>query len=85
MERNFFRRIEICFPILDVRLKRRVIKEGLRVYLADNAQAWEMDSEGEYRLRSSRRSRAVAQEALLAELSGVTTLSVAAGEEEPAE
>jgi polyphosphate kinase len=80
MERNFFRRIEICFPILDPRLKRRVIKEGLRVYLADNAQAWEMDSEGEYSLRPSRRSRTVAQEALLAELSGVLTLEVPASD-----
>ena len=80
MERNFFRRIEICFPILDVRLKRRVIKEGLRAYLTDNAQAWEMDSEGEYSLRPSRRGRTVAQETLLAELSGVMTLDVAASE-----
>lgn len=74
MERNFFRRIETCFPILDPRLKRRVIKEGLRVYLNDNAQAWEMDSNGEYSLRPSRRSRSAAQEILLAELSGVTVL-----------
>ncbi|MDP2196780.1 MAG: polyphosphate kinase 1, partial [Rhodocyclaceae bacterium] len=42
MERNFFRRIEVCFPVLDPKLKRRVIKEGLRNYLADNCQAWDM-------------------------------------------
>ncbi len=73
MERNFFRRIEVCFPILDPRLKRRVIKEGLRTYLSDNAQAWEMDSNGEYNVRSSRRSRTVAQEILLADLTGLVT------------
>ncbi len=28
MERNFFRRIEICFPVLEPKLKRRVLKEG---------------------------------------------------------
>ncbi|MDR2613776.1 MAG: polyphosphate kinase 1, partial [Candidatus Accumulibacter sp.] len=28
MERNFFRRIEVAFPILDEKLKRRVINEG---------------------------------------------------------
>jgi polyphosphate kinase len=28
MERNFFRRIELAFPILDKKLKRRVITEG---------------------------------------------------------
>ena len=69
MERNFFRRIEIIFPILDARLKRRVIKEGLRLYLHDNSQAWEMDDAGEFCIRPSRRVRACAQEALLAALS----------------
>lgn len=54
MERNFFRRIELCFPILDKKLKKRVVEEGLLPYLADNAQAWQMDSNGEYhRLHSA--------------------------------
>jgi polyphosphate kinase len=34
MERNFFRRIEICFPVLEPKLKRRVLKEGFKPYLA---------------------------------------------------
>ena len=67
MERNFFRRIELCFPLLDPRLKQRVIKEGLKVYLADNNQAWEMDSNGNYhRRRSHGRVPRPAQEQLLA-------------------
>jgi polyphosphate kinase len=36
MDRNFFRRIELAFPVLDEKLKRRVIGEGLRPYLEDN-------------------------------------------------
>jgi polyphosphate kinase len=48
MERNFFRRIEVCLPILDPRLKKRVVEEGLRKYLDDNTQAWEMDADGRY-------------------------------------
>ncbi len=68
MERNFFRRIEACFPILDPKLKRRVIKEGLRPYLADNSQAWDMDGDGEFAIRVKRRARSCAQEALLADL-----------------
>ena len=56
MDRNFFRRIEVCFPLLDKRLKKRVIDEGLKVYLRDNCQAWEMDGEGHYRLRKARRA-----------------------------
>ncbi|WP_284155221.1 polyphosphate kinase 1 [Sulfuricystis thermophila] len=68
MERNFFRRIEVCFPVLDPKLKRRVIREGLRAYLADNCQAWDMDSDGVYRIRPSRRVRTCAQELLLGEM-----------------
>jgi len=48
MERNFFRRVEICFPVLDPALKQRVIAEGLLAYLDDNLRAWEMEPEGVY-------------------------------------
>jgi len=68
MERNFFRRIEVCFPVLEPKLKRRVIKEGLRGYLADNCMAWDMDNEGNYRIKPSRRVRTCAQDLLLGEL-----------------
>ncbi|MDT3735324.1 MAG: polyphosphate kinase 1 [Denitratisoma sp.] len=68
MERNFFRRIELCFPVLEPKLKRRILKEGLMPYLADNSQAWEMDGAGAYRRRKSRKKRFSAQESLLAEL-----------------
>jgi polyphosphate kinase len=67
MGRNFFGRIELCLPVLDRRVKERVIQEGLKPYLADNSQAWEMDSEGSYRRRKSRgRIPRSAQEQLLA-------------------
>jgi polyphosphate kinase len=68
MERNFFRRIEISFPVLEPKLKRRVLKEGLKPYLADNSQAWEMDGSGEYRIKPTRRDRFSAQELLLADM-----------------
>ncbi|HEY6896902.1 MAG TPA: RNA degradosome polyphosphate kinase, partial [Rhodocyclaceae bacterium] len=71
MERNFFRRIEVAFPILDPKLKRRVIKEGLKAYLADNSQSWEMDGNGDYRIKPPRRGRISAQDLLLAELSAL--------------
>jgi polyphosphate kinase len=75
MERNFFRRIEISFPVLEPKLKQRVLKEGLKPYLADNCQAWEMDGSGEYRIKPTKRSRISAQELLLADL-GVSIVSV---------
>ncbi len=56
MDRNFFRRIEVCFPVLDKKLKKRVIDEGLKIYLHDNCQAWDMDSEGQYRRKKLRRT-----------------------------
>ena len=48
MSRNFFRRVELAIPILDRRLKKRVIDEGLKMLLADNQLAWQSDSEGNY-------------------------------------
>jgi polyphosphate kinase len=71
MERNFFRRIEVAFPVLDPKLKKRVIEEGLKKYLADNMQAWEMYSDGHYeRLKPTRSAARSAQMELLNELSG---------------
>ncbi|WP_151447074.1 polyphosphate kinase 1 [Lacisediminimonas profundi] len=55
MGRNLFRRIEIAFPVLDKSLKRRVIDEGLRPYLKDNADAWELDSSGVYHQKKARK------------------------------
>jgi polyphosphate kinase len=69
MGRNFFGRIELCIPVLDRKIKQRVIQEGLKPYLADNSQAWEMDADGNYRLKPSRgRIPRSAQEHLLAML-----------------
>jgi polyphosphate kinase len=66
MDRNFFRRVEVCFPVLDAKLKKRVVAEGLKPYLEDNSQAWEMDQDGRYHLKSARRGKAyAAQEVLL--------------------
>ena len=68
MERNFFRRIELAFPILDKKLKRRVIVEGLQIYLADNMQSWDMNANGHYHLRRSSRSKPRCAQSELIEL-----------------
>ncbi len=79
MDRNFFRRIEVCFPVLDSRLKKRVLEEGLMVYLRDNCQAWEMDSTGSYRRKLPRRSvHKCAQALLLNELAKIPTSTLIA-------
>lgn len=67
MERSLSRRIEICFPILDTRLKQRVIAEGLTAYLSDRCDAWQMMPDGKYERRSPHDGEA-AQNVLLAAL-----------------
>ncbi|HZF29696.1 MAG TPA: polyphosphate kinase 1 [Gammaproteobacteria bacterium] len=47
MDRNFFRRIELMFPILDDAMKTRIMAD-LDAYLADNVQAWELRADGQY-------------------------------------
>ena len=47
MERNFFRRVEIAFPVLDKKL-RDALREDLQVYLADNVDAWLLRTDGTY-------------------------------------
>ncbi|HXF79794.1 MAG TPA: polyphosphate kinase 1 [Usitatibacter sp.] len=66
MDRNFFRRIELSFPITDAKLKRRVVGEGLKPYLDDNTQAWEMQPDGTFkRARHGRRKANCAQVTLM--------------------
>ncbi len=50
MPRNFFRRIETMFPILDGVLRERIYSEVLGVSLADNQRARILSPDGEYRL-----------------------------------
>jgi len=66
MGRNFFRRIESCFPVLEPKLRDRVIKEGLQLYIDDNTQAWDLQSDGTYlRVVPGRRKPRNAQMQLL--------------------
>ena len=55
MDRNFFRRVEIAFPVLDKVLKKRVIDEAFTFALRDNQQTWILQPDGRYpRLRNRR-------------------------------
>ncbi len=69
MDRNFFRRIELAFPVTDPKLAQRVVREGLRPYLEDNTQTWEMRPDGTYeRRKRGRGKRRCAQAELMAKL-----------------
>jgi polyphosphate kinase len=69
MNRNFFRRVEACFPIRDPALAERVYREGLAHYLDDNTQAWELLNDGTYQKFKNRGKSYGAQAALLESLS----------------
>ena len=50
MPRNFFRRIEVVFPVEDGNLRERLTWEILALTLADNVKARLLQSDGSYRL-----------------------------------
>lgn len=52
MERNFFRRIEVCFPIERKQHRDRIV-DDLETYLADNEHAWVLKPDGRYERASS--------------------------------
>ena len=64
MERNFFRRIEVAFPIERKDHRERIIAD-LEIYLADNAQAWLLRSDGTYARQTSEGPTVSAQGTLL--------------------
>ncbi len=50
MDRNVFRRVEICFPVEDTELKQRLIGD-IDLYLRDNLGAWELQASGVWHKR----------------------------------
>ncbi len=48
MPRNFRRRVEVMYPILDPTLKARVLEEILAVMARDNRKGWILGSDGRY-------------------------------------
>jgi polyphosphate kinase len=65
MERNFFRRVEIAFPVREQTHRERILRD-LDSYLADNTRAWTLGRDGRY-IRCERGSEPVrdAQTSLL--------------------
>jgi polyphosphate kinase len=50
MPRNFFRRVEVMFPVLAAELKSRILDEIIPTYLADNVRARRLDAAGVFHL-----------------------------------
>ncbi|MDM8567243.1 polyphosphate kinase 1 [Candidatus Halobeggiatoa sp. HSG11] len=68
MTRNLFKRVEECYPIEHPEMKKRVIEQGLQLYLKDNTQAWILDNEGNYNRLIHEEKSISAQQQLLNEL-----------------
>lgn len=66
MERNMFRRVEVCFPLETKSLRERVIRD-LNWYLKDNCQSWLLAADGSYSLPKLSKGERLfsAQQALL--------------------
>ncbi|SEJ68481.1 polyphosphate kinase [Pseudomonas linyingensis] len=76
MERNLDKRVEACFPLEGKKLITRVKKE-LEAYLADNTQAWVLQSDGRYlRLQPSGNQNPRNAQALMVEKLSSPVLSV---------
>ena len=71
MKRNLSRRVEACFPVQSPLLHQRII-DDLQLYLADNQQAWVLDSHGHYqRVQAENDPPVSAQKQLLSQLATV--------------
>lgn len=68
MNRNFFKRVETCIPILNPKIKRRVLDEGLKIYMQDNTNSWIMNHDGSYTRALIRGKRISAQDFLMNKL-----------------
>lgn len=47
MNRNMFKRVEVCFPITDKKIGERIMSD-LKANLSDNSQAWLLQQDGQY-------------------------------------
>jgi polyphosphate kinase len=67
MERNFFRRVEIAFPIQRDTHRQRIMRD-LNLCLQDNMQAWELQADGSYErvVRKPDEKPVIAQSEMLA-------------------
>ncbi|HXY77133.1 MAG TPA: hypothetical protein VEH54_09495, partial [Steroidobacteraceae bacterium] len=62
--RNFFRRVEVAFPIRRPEHRERILRD-LGFCLKDNSQAWELLPDGRYERISRGKERALSAQAEL--------------------
>jgi len=84
MPRNFYRRIEVVFPVYDPALRKRIIEDVLPAYLRDNTYATELHANGAYVpvTRQAHDKLFSAQEYFLAQAAEAAACETAAMEKE---
>ncbi|MGZ8213762.1 MAG: polyphosphate kinase 1 [Methylosarcina sp.] len=72
MNRNMFRRVEVCFPVENKKLASRIMHD-LELYLKDNTQSWLLQPDGSYRPfpKCEKEETIQAQTMLLNEIAGL--------------
>jgi len=76
MERNFFRRVEVAFPLRRKAHRERILRD-LETYLRDDTQSWTLQPDGVYtHVAVSKDSPTNAQSELLARYSATSTITL---------
>jgi polyphosphate kinase len=76
MERNFFRRIEVAFPLRRKAHRERILRD-LETYLRDDTQAWKLTSDSVYtHVQAPKEAPTNAQSELLARYSATSTITL---------
>jgi polyphosphate kinase len=76
MERNFFRRVEVAFPLRRKAHRERILRD-LETYLRDDTQAWTLQPDGVYaHVPGSNDAPTNAQSELLARYSATSTITL---------
>jgi polyphosphate kinase len=81
MPRNFLRRIETTFPILDEAVARRISDQILPIALADNVKGWTLESDGSYRRRTPGEQRPMRSQETFITIARADSVSVGPYEE----
>jgi polyphosphate kinase len=76
MERNFFRRVEVAFPLRRKAHRERILRD-LETYLRDDTQSWTLQPDGFYtHVQVSKDAPTNAQSELLARYSATSTITL---------
>jgi len=81
MPRNFLRRIETTFPVLDAAVAKRISEQILPISLGDNVKAWTLGADGTYVRRTPGEQRPLRSQETFISIARVDSVSVGPYEE----